>query len=239
MAHANDPRPVIPPEPPRHASPLIRPWFGIARADSGKIQLTFVWEPTGPVPGDRRVRVPARLEVKAVASDGKTAFEGTLGERSSAVFDVPPGRVTLTSTVEDSASQRIDSDIRDVIVRDLRGAVVFGTPQVFRARNAKDVRELEADTSAVPVASREFSRTEQLLIRVPAYPASPAPAVTAALVSPLKQTMRQLTVRASAGKPAEIDVPLAGLASGSYTVEIAAKSPAGAAKETLAIRVTN
>jgi len=241
MLHANDPRPVAPPEAPRHASPLIRPWFGIARADNGKIRLTFVWEPTGVVPGDRVRRLPTRLDMKAVGSDGKTAFEGTLGERSSAVFDVPPGRVTLTSSVEDSASQPIDSDIRDVIVRDLRGAVVLGTPQVFRARTARDVRELQEDASAAPVASREFSRTEQLLIRVPAYPSVPPPAVSASLVSPAKQVMRQLKIRPSdlSGGPTEIDLPLAGLASGNYTVEIAAKSAAGSAKETLAIRVTN
>jgi VWFA-related protein len=241
MAHANDPRPVVPPEPMRHASPLIRPWFGIARSDNGNIRMTFVWEPAGPVPGDRRRKTPARLDVKAVGSDGKTAFEGTVGERSSVVFEVPPGRVTMTSSVEDSASQTIDSDIRDVIVRDLRGAVVLGTPQVFRARTAKDVRELQADPSATPVASREFSRTEQLLIRIPAYPTTPPPVVTAALISPLKQTMRQLTVRPSdaPGGPAQIDVPLAGLPSGNYTVEVSAKAPGGTAKETLAIRVTN
>ena len=73
LARANDPLPPIKLEPPRHASTLIRPWFGIARGDNGKVRMTFVWEPSGAVPGDRRVKVPARLEVKAVGADGKTA----------------------------------------------------------------------------------------------------------------------------------------------------------------------
>ena len=228
--------PPIKLEPPRRASTLIRPWFGIARGDNGKIRMTFVWEPSGAVPGDRRVRTPVRLDVKAVGSDGKTAFEGEVSDRASAVFDVPPGRMTLTSTVEDSAAQRIDSDIRDVIVRDLRGAVVLGTPQVFRGRTARDMRELREDAAAIPIAAREFSRTEQLMIRVPAYSAQ-APELSAALVSPSKQIMRQLAV--APGTVGEINIPLAGLAPGNYSVEISAKSSAGAAKETVAFRIAN
>jgi VWFA-related protein len=241
MAHANDPRPVLPPEPARHASPLIRPWFGFARSTNGKIRVTFVWESSGPVPGDRRVKLPARLEMKVVGPDGVTAYEGTVKERASAVFFVPPGRVTLTSSVEDSASERIDSDIRDVIVRDLHGAVALGTPEVFRTRTARDLRELRGDIAPVPVASREFSRTEHLVIRVPAYAgATQPPVVSATLVSPARQEMRKLTVeQPTASNPqARIDLPLAGLASGQYSVNIAAGAE-GEAKEVLSIRVTN
>jgi len=241
MAHANDPRPVIPPEPPRHASPLIRPWLGFARGNNGKVRVTFVWEPSGPVPGDRKVKIPARLEMKAVASDGVTVFQGSLRERSTAVFDVPPGRVTFTSAVEDSADRKLDSDVRDVIVRDIRGAVALGTPQVFRTRTALDLRELKADSAPVPVVAREFSKTEHLVIRVPAYATGgDTPVVSGSLVSSAKQTMRQLAVeQVSASIPfAQIDVPLAGLAPGEYAVNIVA-GPAGEAKDVVSIRVTN
>jgi VWFA-related protein len=241
MAHANDPRPVIPPEPPRHASPLIRPWMGFARGNNGKIRVTFVWESSGAVPGDRGVKVPVRLEMKAVGSDGVTVFQGPVRERSTAVFDVPPGRVTLTSAVEDSAERKLDSDVRDVIVREIPGAVALGTPQVFRTRTALDRRELRADSAPVPVVSREFSRTEHLVIRVPAYAAGAEKlSVSASLVSPAKQTMRQLAVeQASTSSPfAEVDVPLAGLAPGDYSVSIVA-GKGGEAKEAVSIRVTN
>ena len=239
LAHANDPRPVVPLEPPRHASQLIRPWFGFARGSNGRIRVTFVWESSGRVPGDRGVKTAARLEAKVVGADGATAFQGTVKERSSAVFDVSPGRVTLTSSVEDSAGQRIDSDIRDVIVRDLRGAVAFGTPEVFRTRTARELRELRSDNVAVPVAAREFSRTEHLVIRVPAYAGAQAPVVSATLVSPAKQPMRQLFVeQPSVSSPlARVDLPLAGLASGEYLVTIAADD--AQAKEVVTIRVTN
>jgi VWFA-related protein len=233
--------PPIKLEPPRHASSLVRPWFGIARGENGRIRMTFVWEPSGAVPGDRRVKVAARLAVKAMGADGKLAFEGIVGERASAVFDVSPGRVTFTSSVEDSASQTIDSDFRDVMVRDLKGAVVLGTPEVFRGRTARGMRELREDPSAVPTPSRVFSRAEQLLIRVPAYPAAEPPALSATLVSPAGQQMRQLAVESPAtpGGSAQVDLPLAGLPPGEYSIAISATSSAGNAKETVAFRVTN
>jgi len=232
--------PPIKLEAPRHASTLIRPWFGIARGDNGNVRLTFVWEPSGAVPGDRRAKTPVRLDVKAVDSAGATAFEGTLDDQSSAVFDVPPGRVTFTSSIEDSAAQTIDTDVRDVMVRDLRGAVVLGTAVVFRARTARDLRELTGDAAAVPVAARSFSRAEQLLVRVPVYPLAQPPALSAKLVSPAGQVMRQLAVRPpSRAGLAQFEVPLASLAPGQYSVEIAARGEAGTAKETVTFRVTN
>ena len=253
LAHAGDPLPPFKLEAPRHASPLIRPWFGITRGDNGKMRVTFVWEPSGAVPGDRRAKVPARLEMQAVGADGATAFQGqvrpsgptlveaTDADRSRAVFDVPPGRVTFTMSIEDSAAQKIDSDIRDVVIRDLQGAVVIGTPEVFRARTARDLRELRADAAAVPVAAREFSRTEHLLIRVPAYAPAPAPTLSATLISPAGQAMRQLDVEPAAPPAglAQIDLPLAALTPGQYSLEISATASAGNAKETIAFRVTN
>ncbi len=238
LAHAGDPLPPIKLEPIRHKSALIRPWFGVARGDAGRLRMTFVWEPVGPVPGDRRVKVPARIQMRVVGADGVQAFDGMVDDRSAAVFDVPPGRVTFTMSIEDAASDAIDSDVRDVLVRDLRGAVVLGTPEVFRGRTALDLRELRA-ANAVPVAAREFSRAEHLLVRVPVY--APSPTVTASLVSSAKQVMRQLAVQqaSASGGLAQIDLPLASLPPGDYSVAIAAKAAAGSAKESLDFRVAD
>jgi hypothetical protein len=232
--------PPITLEPARHASTLVRPWFGIARGDNGKIRMTFVWEATGAVPGDRRVKTAASMDVKAVAN-GVTLFEGTVRDHASAVFDVPPGRLTLTSAVQDSASQTIDHDVRDVIVRDLKGPVALGTPAVFRARTARDLRELREESSPVPVASREFSRAESLVIRVPAYGGAQLPTVTAALISPAGQQMRQLTIDqpTPSAPAAQIDLPLAGLAPGQYRVDIAARGTSGSAKDSLLFRISD
>jgi len=253
LARANEPRPPVVLAPARRTSPLIRPWFGMAKGSGGNTRVTFVWEPAGAVPGDRRVRTPSRVAFKATGANGTTLFEGPVRPTGAvafdgldaalarAVFEVPPGRIRLEMSIEDASASAIDTDVRDLLVGDLRAPVAIGTPEVMRARTAKDMRALEANPDAVPVSSRQFSRSEQLVIRVPVYAPGGAPDVTARLVNPSGQSMRPLTVEAAATPDgrAQIELPLAGLAPGDYAVEIAAAGPAGQAKDTLRFRVTN
>jgi VWFA-related protein len=245
-------KPVVP-EPPRHLSPLIRPWFGVARGDGGKTRVTFVWEPVRAV-GVRNPRIAARVELTALGSDDAPLFQGAVLPTGTglsaagdvgmlrAVFDVPPGSVRLRMSIEDTSLQIIDSDVRDITVRDLAESVVIGTPEVLRARNALEYRALDADPDAAPVASREFSRTERLLIRVPAYaPAGQVAVVSARLLSRNGQPIRDLPVAGPAahGGLSQIDLRLAGLATAEYLIEIKAQSPAGEAKDLIGFRVTS
>jgi VWFA-related protein len=253
LARANEPRPPIVLAPARRTSPLIRPWFGMAKGTGGNTRVTFVWEPAGAVPGDRRVRTPSRIALKATGANGTMLFEGPVRPTGAVVFDgldsalaravfeVPPGRIRLEMSIEDAAASAIDTDVRDLLVGDLRAPVAIGTPEVLRARTAKDMRALEANPDAVPVASRQFSRSEQLVIRVPVYAPGSAPEMTARLINPSGQAMRPLTIEPAATPDgrAQIELPLAGLAPGDYAVEIVAASPAGQAKDTLRFRVTN
>jgi len=245
--------PKAPPELPRHISPFIRPWFGLARGADGKTRVSFVWEPVALVPGERvRRQPPARVALRASKADGTAVFEGIvlpagpaatdrLGAASSeAVFETTPGRLRLQMSIEDATSQVLDTDVRDIAVGALTGPVVLGTAEVLRARNAREYRALDADPGAVPVAAREFSRTERLLIRFPAYGLSETPTLSARLLSRMGKAMRDLPV-APAPTPAglnQIDLPLAGLAAGEYLVELTAESPAGQAKDLIGFRVT-
>src|SRR5205807_2607876 len=115
-----------------------------------------------------------------------------------AVFDIKPGRLRLRMSIQDVTSRVLDLDVRDLAIRDLKGDVAIATPEVLRARNAREFRTLDAET-AVPVASREFSRTERLLIRFHAYgPPGAAPAVSAKLLSRMGQAMRDLPIEPAA-----------------------------------------
>jgi VWFA-related protein len=252
LAKINEPKRVVPPEPAPHVSTLIRPWFGVSRGPGGTSRVTFVWEPSARVPGDRVRRQVARLILTARSSDGTVLFEGPVAPTGPAAFDDPgatpsrvvfdmrPGRLRLRMSIQDAASQVLDQDVREMSVRDLRGEVAIGTPEVLRARNAREFRTLDAQ-AAVPVASREFSRTERLLIRFQAYgPAGALPAVSAKLLARSGQAMRDLTV-APASTPGDsaIDLPLAGLAAGEYTIEVSATSGTGGAKDRVGFRVTS
>jgi hypothetical protein len=176
-----------------------------------------------------------------VAPTGAGAIEEPGATPSRATFDAPPGRMKLRMSIQDAAAQPLDRDVRDILVGDLKGAVALGTPEVMRARNARELRAL-AGSDAVPVVSREFSRAEQLLVRVPVYAADdPALQVSARLLGRSGQAMRTLAPLAASGRgPFDtFTLPLAGLATGEYTIEVTAKSPRGQASDRLTFRVVS
>jgi VWFA-related protein len=243
--------PVPPPPPlppPTRVSPLIRPWFGVARGDDGRSRVTMVWEPARRMTGERiRAAAPARLRVTASTPEGRPLFDGVVlpagasavgGESTQAVFDVAPGRVRLKMSVEDAASRVLDTDVREVIVGGLTGAVAIGTPEVLRARTARDLRTLAAAPGATPTAAREFSRVEQLVIRLKVY-ADREPIVTSSLLNHRGQVMRPLVVMKGdrAGEYA-VGLALSGLAAGAYTIEVRATAANDDAREAIGFRVT-
>jgi Ca-activated chloride channel family protein len=249
LAQLNEPKPVIPLEPAPHVSPLIRAWFGTTRGSDGKTRVTFVWEPAPRQTGERIRHVPARLSLTALAPDNSVLFQGVVnptapgliaepvGTPARAQFDMPPGRLRLRMSIEDLAQQVIDSDVRSISIRDMKGAVMIGSPEVLRARNAREFRTLDTE-NAVPAASREFSRMERLLVRFRAYGPADAPLTLSARLMSRMGPMRDLPVTQTDGGVSTVDVPLAGLAVGEYLIEVSASSPAGEAKDVVDFRVT-
>ena len=177
----------------------------------------------------------------ASASPGSAATGGPLsaGARGPArvTFDAKPGKMQLRVSVEGGASQVLDSEIRDVTVPDLTAPEAsLGTPAVFRARTVREFQQLKVDPQAIPVATREFSRTDRILIRVPAYGAG-ASAMKAHLLNRTGEAMSEVPLAppvAPAGE-ATIELPLAGLAPGEYVLEIKAGE---GVKELVGFRVT-
>jgi hypothetical protein len=231
----------------RRTSRLIRPWYGVARGEDGRMRVRFVWEPAADRRGGRRSQLPARVAMKATDADGAALFEGSVAPVSAAasqtphavaVFEAPPGRVQLQLSIEDAAARQLDTDVRELAVAALDGPLAFGTPEVFRARTARTFRALASSLDAVPVASREFSRAERLLVRVPVYAEGDGPRLSARLSSRLGGPMRDL---AFAPGPApelyQVDLPLAGLAVGDYAIDLTATSPAGSVTERVAFRL--
>jgi hypothetical protein len=102
------------------------------------------------------------------------------------------------------------------------------------------LNRLKADGDAVPIASREFNRTERLLIRVPIYgPGGTTPALKVHILNRAGQPMSELQALPSP-KPdvQQIEMPLATLAPGEYVLEIKAGDQDGDAKELVGFRVT-
>jgi VWFA-related protein len=157
------------------------------------------------------------------------------------VFDAAPGKLELRMTVQEAGTGgTLDQEIRTIEVPDLTSPqAAISTPRVYRGRTPRELQTLAADPNAVPVATREFSRTERLLIRFDVYAAgTEQPEPTAALLNRAGQKMSDVPVTASpAGGTHQINLGLATVPAGEYLVEITVKSASGEAKELIPLRV--
>ena len=239
------------------AGKYVRTWLGTARAEDGKTRLTLIWEPLAPAAGARRDQPQAgRVSVIAARINGDLVFRGRAPDAALAstappttpaappaagpqrlVFDAPPGELELRLSVEAASGGGVlDSEIRRITVPDLTTPdAALSTPRVHRARTARDFQTLAADAAAVPVAGREFSRTERLLIRFDVYGAA---VPTAALLNRGGDKMTDVPVApAKAGGTHQIDMGLSSIAIGEYVIEITAKGATGEAKELVPIRI--
>jgi hypothetical protein len=152
-------------------------------------------------------------------------------------FDAAPGKMQLRVSVEGSGSQVLDTEIREITVPDLTGGqTLLGTPELFRARTVREFQQLKAEADPVPLATREFSRTDRLVVRIPAYGPSGTPTLKVRLLNRSGSAMSELTpAPAPAEGQQQVDLALAALAPGEYVLEI--KTGDGDATELIGFRV--
>jgi hypothetical protein len=228
-------------------SPMIDVWSGVTRASETDGRVVVTWEPVH-APGARSL--PARVELKATTKDGKVLFEGVLspvriGELPDtmspdrAEFTAPTGRVQLDMNILGPGGQKMDIDGRDLEVPASNGKNALLLPAVLIAtQSAREFRDVSADVNAAPDPSRQFRRTERLVIRVPAYAAGVPATVTAKLLNRLAQPMRDLEPAPASEGVTQFDLPLAPLAPGEYYLQFSVIGPAGSVDQRIAFRIT-
>ena len=206
----------------------VRTWIGNDKGAAGKTRLTVVWEPLPPTPGMKRDE-PRRVTVLATSPAGDIIYRGRVpselappGSGGSVSFDAPPGALDVRLTIEGDGTGTLDVEDRDVEVPDLSAPeVIITTPKVWAARTAREFTALSSGTAPPPTLTREFRRTERLLIRFDALaPGGTPPTVTAHLLNQQGTKMSEVTV--TAGAPFSVDLPLANLAAGQYLLDITA-----------------
>ncbi len=221
----------------------VRTWIGTSRADDGRTHVTISWEPASAGPGSIAAANPAQISLTVVGQSGQSYFRGTVTEKQTAQFDVPPGPLQIRYNIESAEGRLIDSDTRELNAPDYaRPDVQLSTPIVLRGRTVRELQALRTDPTAAPSASREFTRAERLIVRTRAYaPGDQAPAVTARLLNRTGKAMSDLPVKAVADSVGtfETEMPLSALAAGEYLIELKASAPGGEAKALVAFRVTS
>ena len=239
------PKAVALPFRPSHSSPYIRPWIGMSRGALGQTTVSVIWEAGNAPPRNQRV---ASVVLKATSADGRVLFQRRIGGGAAplATFDSVPGYIALEMIVQASNGTALDTDYRTLSVPNLEATrPTFGTPQVLRARTARSFAEISANPDAIPAASRNFSRAERLVVRIPAYAKEDAtPVVSAMLLNRRGIPMRKLQQLPAVLPPGvvQFDLPLSSLAPDEYRVELVvanAQPPRDEARETLVFRVTD
>jgi VWFA-related protein len=231
---------------------VVRTWVGTAPGDSGKTKVTFVWEAVPPPPGSDRAAV-GRVVLTALEGErqlfsgpvGEAAADGSPTRGGSVTIDAPPGKLALRLSIESKPDDVIDTDDRTIDVPDFTEPKPrLTTPRVYVARNAREFRTLRDDVNAAPTATREFRRTERLLLRLDAVAPGGAGSVTytARLLNRQGDRMSDLPVSpAATGSGSTIDFPLASLPAGEFLIEVSAKGADGTdsseTKELIAFRM--
>jgi len=158
-------------------SRLIDTWYGFVRGDDGKMALVFSWEPSAA--GSALRSRPQVVDLKVSTSQGTSILEREVTpasdqnaepSRGRVLVPVPPGRLQLDFSIRSADGAVLDAGAQDVDVPVTRGnGPVLLQPQIVRARTVREFRTLSAAPDTAPTPSRVFSRSERLLIRVPAY----------------------------------------------------------------------
>jgi VWFA-related protein len=204
---------------------LVRTWIGVGRGADGQGRVTVVWEPV-PSAGASREEVSS-ITVTAARPRGATVFEhapadlATTPHRVS--FDAGSGSLEVKITVADREGRTMDRETRTIQVPDFaRGEAIIGTPRFHRARTAREFQTMAADANAIPAVTRDFARTERLLIRFDAFTAAgEAASPRAAILSRAGRKMFDVAVTpADAATSHQIDLTLSPLPPGEYVLEI-------------------
>jgi hypothetical protein len=196
-------------------------WHGLSPADQGRCGIRLAWTPRQGRDGGA---IAETVSVEASNGEGEV-YSGTF-DPSGVTFDVPPGGLELAFTVRDAKGEVIDREKRDVVIPNAEATTLaLGTPVVYRARTATELRLLDTDAKALTYAGREFERTDRLRVRVLAYGWSSEGAdVSARLIGSRGKPLADLPIKPAAEPGVyEMDLPLTQVASGSFLISIEAK----------------
>jgi VWFA-related protein len=249
---ARTPAPAIVPMRAVRRSPLIQSWIGMTIEPDKRRRVIFTWTPAAePTRITKPLARPDLVTLKVTTPAGNVLFDGDVlpargaavsGERANrATFLTGPGRLQFDLTISKADGTKLDVGAQDFDVPEVRpGNPLILPPQFFRAASAREFRELSADAAAAPLPGRDFRRTDHVLLRVPTYdPSGGTVRVSAKLMNRVGAVLAELVATAEDGSAiSQFDLSLARFAPGEYSIEIAAQSATGLARELIRVRIT-
>jgi hypothetical protein len=209
----------------------VRTWAGFDRSGSGQSSVTIAWE---LVPDTRRAELPDRVTVTVTTKSGEPVFRGRSPREPASVspsgrvtFMTAPGTIHVRVSAEGSSGQSLDTEERELQVPDFTAVGPMVTiPEIYRARTARELQQIRESGAALPTASHQFSRGDQLLLRFRAYgPGGTTPEMAVRLRNSQGELISNLPSpqQRSDGRLEALFLP-GSLAPGVYLIEIEAAS---------------
>jgi hypothetical protein len=222
-------------------SALIRSWYGVSQLADGRMRLRVTWEPAPRTPAMARATgAPAAVVVRAARAGGDALFERKVAVAELAEMIVPPGRVELDLTVVAADGRELDREARDVDVPEANAPRAASlVPEIIRARSYREFQAAARDPDAVPTPSREFLRSDRLIVRAAAQATDrSALRISARLLNRWGQPMRDLEpIKGSDDAIVQFALPLAWLVTGQYEIELRTTQGGGVASQKIPLRV--
>jgi VWFA-related protein len=219
----------------------ITVWVGSAPAADGRTEIEVAWDvpARGPQIGASTLDVEPLARESGATLGASQAIAATGSDRSVARFLLEPGPVSFRMTVLAADGSMVDRWTDRLSVPDYADvAIALGTPRVYRTRTLNEARRFDGSTETAPTVSRQFSRTDRLVIDVPWSARTGTPEVSVTLTSRDGRTLTTLPSASTDGGRARIVFPLVNLAPGTYVVRVDAAAGDDRATQQLAFTVS-
>jgi VWFA-related protein len=202
-------------------------WIGASKASNGMTTISMSWEPSERTEG----APPARLVIAPIRDGGvadgarSVAPVSAAEDERTAAFDVKAGTMAeWRFTVLAPDGEVVDQWRERLQIPDLSGPpVALSTPRFLRARSAFEARALDGGVAPPPAASRQFRKTDRVVVEVEWY-AEREPALTAQLLNGRGDRLSELNVSRRENGRARVLLPLSSMAAGTYLLRLQARS---------------
>jgi hypothetical protein len=201
-------------------------WEGIEPAPPPPAALADFEYTVGGRPAAAARRVPP-------AKSGTT-------EGARAVFALEPGVVAVTVIVKAADGSTLDRWTQQVEVpAQLLSGLVMATPRLYRARNLQEFRLIRDSADPTPGASRQYSRTDRVLVDIQCRPPKPGDPIefSAHVQTREGQELATLPTPALENGRARFELPVGSLGQGTYILRLQAKVGAEDVQQLVAFRV--
>jgi hypothetical protein len=205
--------------------------------------LTVTWEPVEPAPPTPAALVDFEFSMRGTPAGAvrrvAPAKSGS-AEGARAVFALEPGVAAVTVIARAADGSLLDrwTQSLDVPAVPLAG-LVMATPRLYRAHNLQEFRAIRDVADPTPGASRQYSRTDRVLVDIQCRPPKPGDPIefSAHVQTREGQELATLPTPPIENGRMRFELPVGSLGQGTYILRLQAKVGADQVQQLVAFHV--